>query len=66
MEIENNTHEKGFTKIGNITADASTALNEVKKVAREVKERRSGSRRRDGQTSYSPTPDNSPIHRHRF
>ena len=66
MEIENNPNEKGFTKIGNITADASTAVNEFKKIAREAKERRSGSRRRDGQTSYSPTPDNSPIHRHRF
>ena len=66
MEIENNTQEKGFTKIGNITADASTAVNEVKKIAREPRERRSGSRRKDGQASYSPTPDNSPIHRHRF
>ena len=38
------------------------------KLSREVnREKRSESRKREGgPTSYSPTPDNSPIHKHRF
>lgn len=59
--------DKGFSKAAVINTELSTPAVDERKLAREVnKERRSESRKRDGPTSYSPTPDNSPIHKSRF
>ena len=68
MEIENDKAMEILSKAALNGTEFSLPEVDRSKLIRDVnREKRSESRRREGgPTSYSPTPDNSPIHKSRF
>jgi hypothetical protein len=67
LEIENDKVGENLSKAAFNGTELSVPEVDRTKLARDVnREMRSESRKREGPASYSPTPDNSPIHKSRF